>query len=124
MGIRKEYCKKVKKKYSKIRDRLGKIKEEKCFYCKQCDVACTSNHALMQHTFTLKHKKNCGNNLYEKALLIGKRAYQISQGLEPKCSTVGLTNSLDIAAREYDLGLCPLRYKYREIKYPVKKLRK
>ena len=52
----------------------------------------------------LKHQKNCGNDGYKKAQLITARAYRIVQGDEPECSTVGLTNALDIAEREYDLG--------------------
>ena len=59
----------------------------------------------MKHIFTLKHQKNCGNDEYKKEQLIGARAYQIVQGDEPKCSTFGSTNALDIAEREYDLGL-------------------
>ena len=45
---------------------------------------------------------------FEKAKLIGARARQIAGGLLPKCSAEGLTSSLDIATREYELGLCPL----------------
>ena len=60
----------------------------------------------MKHFLTLKHLNNCGGyGVYKKANLISARAYQIVQGDEPKCSTVGLTNALDIAGREYDLGL-------------------
>ena len=43
--------------------------------------------------------------MYKKTNLISARAHQIVQGDEPKCSTDGLTNALDIAKREYDLGL-------------------
>ena len=50
-----------------------------------------------------------GYGVYKKANLISARAYQIVQGNEPKCSTVGLTNALDIAGREYDLGLLEKR---------------
>ena len=45
---------------------------------------------------------------FEKAKLIGVRARQIGDGLQPKCSAEGLTSSLDVATREYELGLCPL----------------
>ena len=46
--------------------------------------------------------------MYKKTNLISARAHQIvqgDQGDEPKCSTDGLTNALDIAKREYHLGL-------------------
>ena len=48
------------------------------------------------------------HTMYEKAKLIEARARQIADGLQPKCSAECLTNSLDIATKEYELGLCPL----------------
>ena len=57
----------------------------------------------MKHFFTLKHLNNCG--VQKDPLLIGARAYRVVLGDKPKCSTVGLTNALDIVEREYDLGL-------------------
>ena len=75
------------------------------FYCKQCDASYSSGYQLSKHIFTLKHQKNCGNDGYKKAQLIGARAYRMEQGAEPRCATVDLTNSSEIAEREYVLGL-------------------
>ena len=75
------------------------------FYCKQCDASYSSGYQLSKRIFTMNHQKKCGNGGYKKAQLIGARAYRIEQGAEPRCSTVDLTNSLEIAEREYELGL-------------------
>ena len=81
LNVRKEYCKRVCKKYSTERERLDRIKKEEGFYCKQCDAAYTSNYALMQHTFTLKHQRNRGNyDAYKKAKLIGARDLDRTRG--------------------------------------------
>ena len=50
---------------------------------------------------------------YEKARVIGVRATQIANGARPKCSTEGITNSLDIATREFEQGLTPYVFKRR-----------
>ena len=71
-------------------------------YYKKCDYTYSSAGALMKHFFTLKHLNNRG--VKKDQLLIGARAHQTEQGDEPKCSTAGLTNGLDIAEREYELG--------------------
>ena len=84
---------------------LNTVKKMPGFYCKECDAYYSSGYPLMKHIFTLKYQKNCGNDEYKKEQLIGACAYQIVQGDEPKCSTFGLTYALDIAEREYDLGL-------------------
>ena len=46
---------------------------------------------------------------YEKAGIIGKRAREIADGAQPRCSVEGLTSSLDIATREFEQGLTVFR---------------
>ena len=41
---------------------------------------------------------------FEKARLIGNRAKQIDNGSLAKCSVPGLTSSIDIATKEYEMG--------------------
>ena len=60
-------------------------------------------NSLMRHFFTLKHLNNCG--IQKDQLIINARAYLIIQGGELLCSTVSLTNVIEIAEREYNLGL-------------------
>ena len=50
---------------------------------------------------------------YEEARVIGVRATQIANGARPKCSTEDITNSLDIATREFEQGLIPYVFKRR-----------
>ena len=57
---------------------------------------------------------------YEKARVIGIRARQIANGVQPKCSTEGLTSSLDIATRELEMGLTPYVFKRRTESGPRK----
>ena len=57
---------------------------------------------------------------YEKARVIGIRARQIANGAQPKCSTEGLTSSLDIATREFEQGLTPCVFKRRPKPEPRK----
>ena len=41
---------------------------------------------------------------FEKARLIGNRAKQIDNGSLAKCPVPGLTSSIDIATKEYEMG--------------------
>ena len=41
---------------------------------------------------------------FEKVRLLGIRAKQIDNGSMPKCPVLGLTSSIDIATREYEMG--------------------
>ena len=47
---------------------------------------------------------NRRHTIYEKTRLIGIRARQIENGSIAKCPVFGLTSSIDIAEREYEMG--------------------
>ena len=57
---------------------------------------------------------------YEKARVIGVRATQIANGARPKCSTEGITSSLDIVTREFEQVLTPYVFKRRTGPKPKK----
>jgi len=45
---------------------------------------------------------------YERARLIGIRAEQIARGSPVFIDTKNMTNHMEIAEKEYDMGKCPL----------------